>query len=47
MAWCPECKCEYVEGIKKCADCGCELVDHLPEEPIEEELTEYFQGSLE
>ena len=47
MAWCPECKCEYVEGIEKCADCGCELVDHLPDESQEEGLTEYFQGSLE
>lgn len=47
MAWCPECKCEYVEGIEKCADCGCELVDHLPDESEEEVLTEYFQGSLE
>ncbi len=47
MAWCPECKCEYVEGIKKCADCGCELVDHLPDESEDEEFTEYFQGSLE
>ena len=47
MAWCPKCKCEYVEGIEKCADCGCELVDHLPDESEEEGLTEYFQGSLE
>ena len=29
MAWCPKCKCEYVEGVTVCADCGCELVDHL------------------
>lgn len=27
MAWCPECKCEYVEGVTKCADCGCDLVE--------------------
>ncbi len=32
MPWCPKCKNEYVEGIKVCADCGCELVDTLEEE---------------
>ncbi len=26
MPWCPECKNEYREGIKVCADCGCELI---------------------
>ncbi|MBQ8598452.1 MAG: hypothetical protein IJ409_11755 [Lachnospiraceae bacterium] len=31
MAWCPKCKCEYVEGIKVCADCGCDLVQSLEE----------------
>lgn len=47
MAWCPECKCEYVDGIEKCVDCGCELVDHLPDESEDEGLAEYFQGNLE
>lgn len=27
MPWCPKCKNEYREGIKICADCGCELVE--------------------
>lgn len=29
MAYCPKCKYEYVKGINKCPDCGCELVDEL------------------
>lgn len=40
MAWCPKCKCEYVEGIKVCADCGSELIDELPDEKQMEILTE-------
>lgn len=35
--WCPKCKNEYVEGITTCVDCGCELVDELPEEINREE----------
>ncbi|MBP5160042.1 MAG: hypothetical protein ILP10_07055 [Lachnospiraceae bacterium] len=31
MPWCPLCKNEYREGITKCADCGCDLVDSLEE----------------
>ena len=27
MAWCPQCKNEYREGITVCSDCGCELVE--------------------
>ena len=29
MPWCPVCKNEYREGIKLCAECQVELVDHL------------------
>lgn len=29
MPWCPVCKNEYREGIKLCAECKVELVDHL------------------
>jgi len=30
--FCPNCKYEYKEGIKKCPDCGADLVDALEEE---------------
>lgn len=29
MPWCPQCKNEYREGIKVCADCDCELVEEI------------------
>ncbi len=38
MAWCPNCKNEYVEGIKVCADCGAKLVESL--EGISEEFSQ-------
>lgn len=31
MAWCPKCKSEYVEGMTRCADCNCDLVEKLVE----------------
>lgn len=34
MPWCPHCKTEYQAGITKCADCGADLVDHLPQEQL-------------
>lgn len=39
--FCPECKCEYVEGIYECVDCHVKLVYELPEEPEDkyEEMT--------
>lgn len=27
--FCPECKAEYIKGIKECPECGVELVDEL------------------
>jgi len=29
MAWCKNCKCEYINGVKFCKDCGLLLVDEL------------------
>lgn len=34
---CPECRAEYVGGVKVCVECGVPLVEHLPGE--EPELT--------
>lgn len=31
--FCPKCKTEYRPGFTRCADCGSDLVDRLPEEP--------------
>ena len=39
MPVCPECKYEYVEGVKKCSDCGAALIESIEtddDEPLEE-----------
>lgn len=33
--FCPSCKAEYREGFIRCADCGVDLVDKLPEDNFE------------
>lgn len=35
--FCPECKCEYLEGFTRCADCDVPLVERLPEENVPRE----------
>ncbi|MCR4685362.1 MAG: hypothetical protein K5649_07845 [Lachnospiraceae bacterium] len=39
MPWCPNCKYEYKDGIKICADCGATLVSSLDEIYAMEEET--------
>lgn len=43
MAWCPQCKNEYKDGIKTCVDCGCDLV----EEEQYDDLIPILFGDLE
>jgi hypothetical protein len=38
---CPNCKCEYIEGIKECVDCKIPLVE---ESTVETELKENYPG---
>ena len=44
MPWCPNCRLEYVEGIKICPDCKTALVDSLKDAEeishLEDELNE-------
>lgn len=49
MPFCPNCKYEYIEGVKKCADCGADLVAELPEEGQSQGkwvLLHTFSGSI-
>jgi len=42
MPWCPECRTEYVAGVKNCSDCGSSLVESLEtEEHKDRKLVEY------
>jgi hypothetical protein len=41
MAWCPQCRNEYREGITECFDCHVPLVEELePEEPKKNEFAD-------
>ena len=43
--FCPECRSEYVESVKKCPDCSVALVDKLPpenEEGAHEDTANYL-----
>jgi len=37
MGFCPECRYEFKENIKRCPDCEVELIDELPPEQEPEE----------
>lgn len=36
MPYCPKCRCEFIDGVKTCNDCGVELVDELPPDDQED-----------
>ena len=38
--FCPQCKAEYRLGLVRCHDCDVELVDTLPQDSIDAEITE-------
>ncbi|BCN30687.1 hypothetical protein [Anaeromicropila herbilytica] len=46
MPWCPNCKAEYVNGVKVCADCGHELVDSLDSSSVTEDSDSNSEGIL-
>ena len=46
MPWCPNCKTEYREGIKVCADCGAALVAELKEEAERVRERTFREGGL-
>jgi hypothetical protein len=39
--WCPVCGAEYRQGFTTCADCGAELQDHPPSQPVGESETHH------
>ena len=51
MPWCPNCRLEYVEGIKICPDCKTDLVDSLKDAEeishLEDELTDVSEYEAE
>jgi hypothetical protein len=44
MPFCPRCRYEYVEGVKRCPDCGSRLVRELPSEPAEQKEADETRG---
>ena len=47
--YCPECRCDYLEGVTVCADCGCALeTGELPApDEIDDSLVTVFEAEGE